>query len=185
MRRRTISFFKCGQEVRLGKEASDGACGERRAQLAGCSSDYLGLILLVVSGVVSLYSKEIKEFLHTWPIKKLHANDRNMSQHRLRTLEWLHNNTYNLVLYLALSVTETVQTAIYWNCAIVVGSLVFFHHVPQYLSFLSKLVGVCIGKGTQVNIVLMELRDYEKSTTRLKSAIAYHEEKLTLKAPAV
>jgi hypothetical protein len=43
---------------------------------------------------------------------------------------------------------------------------------------------VCIGKGTQVNIVLMELRDYEKSTTRLKSAIAYHEEKLTLKATA-
>jgi hypothetical protein len=107
-----------------------------------------------------------------------------MSQHRLRTLEWLHNNTYNLVLYLALSVTETVQTAIYWNCAIVVGLLVFFHHVPQYLSFLSTLGGVCIGKGTQVNIVLMELRDYEKSTTRLKSAIAYHEEKLTLKAPA-
>ena len=35
----------------------------------------------------------------------------------------------------------------------------------------------------QINIVLTELRNYEKSTTRLKSAITYHEEKLALKAP--
>lgn len=80
-----------------------------------------GLILVFVSGLFSLYSKAIKEFLHTWPIKKLHANDGNMSRRRLETLEWLHNNTYNLVLYLALSFTGMIQTALYWNSVIFLG----------------------------------------------------------------
>ena len=142
------------------------------------------LILLFVSGVVSLYSKDLREFLHTWPIKKLRASDRNLSRKRLETLEQIHNNTYNLVLYLALAVTDTIKTAIFWNCAIILASLLFFHHVPQDFSLWSALSGVLIGKGLQINNVLVDLRNYENVTNGLKQAIAYHEEKLALKTPA-
>jgi hypothetical protein len=57
--------------------------------------------LFALSAVISIYSKEIKTFLHTWPRNKVRAGFLSLNRNRLSTLQHLHNNPYGLVLYLA------------------------------------------------------------------------------------
>ena len=139
-------------------------------------------VLFAASGLISLYSKEIKGFLHVWPIRTLRAANLNVNRKRLQLLESLHNNTYNLVIYLALSVTSYIDAMFYWFLIINMTSLVFSHHVATW-SFLSAILGVGIGKTTQVSIVLRELWSYDKRTQELRRAIAFHESKLALAKP--
>jgi hypothetical protein len=138
--------------------------------------------LFFVSGLISLYSKEIKGFLHSWPIRTLRTADLNMSKKRLQLLESLHNNTYNLVIYLALSVTSYVDAMFFWFVILSLTDLIIFHTFPKY-SFLPAITGVAIGKTTQVGIVLKELCNYEKRTEELRQEIAFHENKLALRKP--
>jgi hypothetical protein len=68
---------------------------------------WLTIAISLVFFILSMYTKEIRLFLHFWPRKKLHSNDRIMSGRRLETLQRVHGDAYQLVLYLAVNLTDT------------------------------------------------------------------------------
>ena len=136
---------------------------------------WLNVILGVAFFALSMYSKEIRLFLHFWPRKKLHSNDRILTGQRLQTLERLHNDTYALVLYLAVAITNTFVSAVVWN-AIALGLWVLFIHTKPSFSLWTIVLAAFIGRIMQVNMILKELCTYEKSIADIKRSMAYHAE---------
>jgi hypothetical protein len=141
------------------------------------------LTLFFVSGLISLYSKEIKGFLHVWPIRTLRAYNRNNNRNRLRLLESLHNNTYQLVIYLALSALSVFLSALTWYALLLPVYFLFSAH-PVFIQPWSIILGVATGKASQVSIVLRELGNYERRTEELRTAIEHDESKLAVTSPS-
>jgi hypothetical protein len=133
---------------------------------------------LIASGLISLYSQQIRGFLHTWPIRTLRSANLNVNRKQLQLLESLHNNTYNLVIYLALAATSFVGTAFNWLICLNFANLIFSLHFTLQLMLIPAIVGPIFGKSMQVNIVLRELCHYDKRTAELRASIEYHENKV-------
>jgi hypothetical protein len=138
--------------------------------------------LFFASGLISLYSREIKGFLHFWPIRTLRAANLNINTKRLYLLDSLHNNPYNLLIYLALEVTSYIESMFYWSLIVLMWNLIFYHHIPSW-NFLPAILGTGIGKATQVSFVLKQLWNYDNETDQLRKAIASDQVKLALRRP--
>ena len=141
------------------------------------------LTLFFVSGLISLYSKEIKGFLHVWPIRTLRAYNRNNSTRQLRLLETLHNNTYKLVIYLAHSVVSVILSTLSWYVLLTAINLWFSPH-PTFAGPWPILWGITVGKALQVSTVLQELGNFETRTAELRTAIEHDETKLAATQPS-
>ena len=57
--------------------------------------------LFLVGCFVSLYSAEVKRFLHVWPRTRLNQAHQNSVRQRLDLMKRLHKNPYNLLFYFA------------------------------------------------------------------------------------
>jgi len=90
---------------------------------------------------------------------------------RLRLVERLHNNTYELVLYLALSAVGVVDAAIIWNGVLFVASLIFFHGTVNSVQLQGTLFGIGVGKALQVGDVLKQLANYDASTAYMRKSL--------------
>ncbi len=134
--------------------------------------------IFAASGLISLYGQEIKGFLHTWPIRTLRSANLNVNRKQLRLLESLHNNTYNLLIYLALAVTSFFGTVLSWFIFLNLANVIFSLHFAPLLMLAPALVGVGVGQSTKMNIVLRELCQYEKRTAELRDSIEFHENKV-------
>ena len=62
----------------------------------------VSIILFFAAALISIYSTEIKHFLHHWPRtrKALHSSTRSFLTNRVVLLERLHNNAYEVLMYL-------------------------------------------------------------------------------------
>jgi len=152
------------------------------------------LVIFSASGLISLYSKEIKGILHLIPIsalrtgsRSLRAGIRNLIQQdrdHLQLLESLHNNSYSLLTYLAFSVTSLFMDLFYIGLLFLlflVAMRVFFHRFQlSDLSFLrTMMIGIACGRIALVNLVLRDLWNYEERTDERRKTIAALEEKLS------
>ena len=139
-------------------------------------------VLFGASGLVSLYSAEIKGFLHVWPIRAFRTGTRNAHRQHLQLLESLHDNTSTLVIYLALSFTMLLQSIVYWSIGILVLLLVFTHQFTPS-AVVPIAFGLAFGRIGQVTSILRDLSNYEKRTEELRKWIADFEGKLASKRP--
>lgn len=129
------------------------------------------LILFIIGSVVSLFSTEIKRFVAYWPGRTAQAAALNMDTNRLRLLENIHGNTYNLVLYLAFNATGLVTTAFFWSMILVVGSAIFNHGVVAREWVIPVVIGMCVGKVQMVARDIRDLYHYDKISAELRNSI--------------
>ncbi len=129
--------------------------------------------------IISIYGEPIRSFLGIWPIRTLRAGTRNAHKHRLETIEYLHKDTYRLVLFLAMSVIGAVIACVVWWVIIDIFYIAIFRSSALPMSAIFIAVGV--GSLFRLNGVLSDLLNFETSSVRLKEAIAEHERKLALR----
>ncbi|MFY9855148.1 MAG: hypothetical protein WAK26_14850 [Terracidiphilus sp.] len=155
-------------------------------------------VIFAASGLISLYSKEIKDILHLLRIsasrtgsRSFKAGIRNLIQQdrdHIQLLESLHNNSYNLLNYLALSFTSLFMNLLYTSLLFLlflVAMRILFHRFDASdLSLLRTiLVGITCGRIALVNLVLNDLWNYEKRTEERREANAALEEMLSREKP--
>lgn len=136
----------------------------------------LALILFALGCVISLYSKEIRKFLHTWP-RTSNAIDNisyKMMKHDLAEIEALHNNTYNLVFY-ALSLFVAGTTRI----VVVVGAIYLLNDIAKSPMSTTAVIGLSLGmfmgRVGDLRRLVDRLINYEKSSAFIKNEIAKYE----------
>jgi hypothetical protein len=120
------------------------------------------LMLFSVSALLSLFAQEIKYFLRSWPIRTVRASTRNAYVNKLKTLEYLHENPYRLLLYLCRIFTSTVNMILAWGAILAIGSILIFHSVLPFHTLASCLLGMVFSTIWTLSITLKELSDYEK-----------------------
>lgn len=126
-------------------------------------------ILFLLGGFLTLYSGDIKRFLHEWPRTKEKARQagRNKAIFQLELLTSLHNDSYQLLLYFAERVTQVV----YWGvfCAPIAIIIGIFSSKVHPLSLLFGMwAGNVIAESQRVRKVLAQLHSYDKSVAMLQ-----------------
>jgi hypothetical protein len=131
-------------------------------------------ILCVFAAFVSIYSQDIKSFLHHWPRAKESVRwfSQDKASRRLRLLEVLHNNSYQLLLYFA---TKFIQGVILW--VIVAATFTIIGLITKSKTAgLQALVGICGGiffaTCQEVRGVLVQLISYDQSVAKLKERLS-------------
>lgn len=127
-------------------------------------------ILFLLSVVISIYASEIKSFIRHWPKSTLRAARRNTALHQKYILELVHNDAYNLLLYLAWNLVHVVALAVLWLVFVNTISLILAHHVTS-LSLWTVISGIAVGKALKVKSRLEQLEHYENSIQKLDKII--------------
>ena len=97
-------------------------------------------ILFVLACLVEIYGKDIRSFLHEWPRTKARAHKvkENDLCKRLVVLKALHNDSYQLILYL---MNKCLMLIIEWFATAVIASVILVaftlqnrgnHFVPDW-----------------------------------------------------
>jgi hypothetical protein len=130
-------------------------------------------ILFLLSALFSIYSKDIKQFLHSWP--KTAQKARQFSQQaattRLGLLKVLHNDSYQLLLYFG---TQFVGLFFEWLFLVFIpfGVIGIVTKKPVELgTYIAMMGGVFMGVCQEVRGVLVQLRRYDQSVTKLQEEI--------------
>ena len=129
------------------------------------------LTLFAVGTLVSIYGASIRQFLDVWPLRTVRAGIRNINSSRLNTIEYLHENTYRLVLFLAMTILGSIRSVIYWYLLLQFICLVFLHK-PTDVPFVGLIIGVGIGTLYNLLDTLNDLLNFKTSSVRLRSAVA-------------
>lgn len=126
-------------------------------------------ILFTLAAVVSIYSQDIKSFLHRWPRTKEHARRAKENQlgNRIQLLRALHNDSYQLLLYLSRRVIHDCYAGIRFIAVLyVVCLLVKTHTKPGFYFYF--LGGWLTGTLQLLNGVLRELDDFDATIVKLQ-----------------
>ena len=131
-------------------------------------------ILFVLACLVEIYARDIRSFLHNWPRTKktVRGVAKDDLTKRLVLLKSLHNDSYQLILYLAHKGFELI---IEWIVVAVTLSVILLvlHHTIE--DILSSLIGVCLGALTgmfyDIRKVLNQLSDYDRAVTKLQNKL--------------
>ncbi len=130
-------------------------------------------ILFVLAAFVSIYSAELKRFLHHWP--KTAEHSRKAAQqvviHRLAILNALHNDSYQLLLYFADKFITLVIEGLGLMVIISVIGLITKIHI-ELIVWVSMMTGSLTGAVLEVRRVLKELVNYDQSVNTLQAYLA-------------
>lgn len=134
-------------------------------------------ILFVIACAVSVYSQDIKRFLHNWPRTKERSRrfTENDLTKRIVLLMKLHNNSYQLLLFMVYKITNYVFTCILTSI-LVIGIGVITHEKSIRGSIFGVafglFVGVCFDLRTTVNQLYRydeAVADLQKQRSKLQS----------------
>jgi hypothetical protein len=138
----------------------------------------------IVGLPLALYASGVKELLHTrartgtqsW-LKSRLAVDRQTK----RRLERLHNNPYNLVLYLAFSIFQSLKLVVYFYVfAFIALSLLRTFWSPIVPTISPVLfVGLVFGRVVVIADTVKQLWDYDESTRKVDVQIAELQKRIT------
>ena len=132
--------------------------------------------------LLSIYASEVKSFIHNWPSRQYRSGVRTNSYERLALLQLLHENTYRLLLYLAGTVTGSVNIALAMYCISTISSLWQAHGFPH--PDWDFYAGIWVVRLYSASIVIWQLQNYDVAVAQLKRKIAKSEAKLALKQPS-
>lgn len=149
----------------------------RFQDLVGWCHDHtltVALILFVLSCLISIYSTEIKHFLHHWPRTRAGFVRliRNKAENDLRLLNDVHNDVYQLVFYVIWAFVNPLVMGIYYT----IGTYVVVLLLPKHQPISSKVIfayigGFVLGSLIEVRRTLKRLQDYDASVKTLQKRI--------------
>lgn len=128
-------------------------------------------VLFSVGILVSLFSAEIKRFMAYWPGRTAQSAALNTNTNRLKLLESIHGNTYNLVLYLAFNATGLVTMALIWSIILLVGSAIFNHGIVARAWVGPTVTGMCVSKIQMIGRDIKDLYNYDQVSAELRKSI--------------
>lgn len=133
----------------------------------------MSIIFFVLSCIVSLYATEIKLFLRNWPKDKFRKATLNRVKSRLRLLNGIHGNSYELTLWFIWELVDIfIWTAI---VNIITFLLSFIIHPSNVPTFWSTATGVVIGRAFYMKDVLRQLYNYKASVQELLAQVVQYE----------
>jgi MFS family permease len=130
-------------------------------------------LLFLIACFVSIYSSDVKRFLHEWPRTKVKARQANrlVVTQRLELLNHVHGNSYNLIFYFALQFIEMVFE--FLLLAIVATILAKVAAIKSLSGVMFGLFcGAFVGRCYTVRGVLKQLSNYDHSVSELQRQLA-------------
>jgi hypothetical protein len=128
------------------------------------------LILFVLGIIISIYSAEIKQFLHGWTKRTWRQFNRRQAEQNLALLRRVHNNSYELQLYVLGSLAHFARQAVLWNFIALVIVLGFLHQ-PYTSSVWGIFGGFVIGWATRLEQLIIGLRNFDRNVAALQNEI--------------
>jgi hypothetical protein len=130
-------------------------------------------VLFLLSALFSIYSQDIKKFLHEWPRvkRRAHQDALRAATDRIELLTRLHNNTYELILYFATYGENLVFKAFVYGALLTLLSLLPHGKLEPVPLYVGMMVGAVFGAWRDVRPVLMQLNRYEHSIAELKQKL--------------
>ena len=119
-----------------------------------------GFVLFLISCVVSLYSNEIKRFLHVWPKTKLSEAHQSAVRQRLDLMKRLHKNPYNLIFYFAQEFISMIYEWLVLAVLFTIASSIWKQIPPA--SFIPFCIGALTGRCQRNRTMLNQLAHYEE-----------------------
>ena len=134
----------------------------------------LTLILFAVSVFVSLYAQEIRQWMKR-PGQKVKKWELTWAKQRLAHLKLIHDNSYQLLLYLAWEFAHGLRYTFYVGtfAGLIYIGLAFWWKLDMRFipSVLSVVVGGIIGKAIKVYEILTALYRYPSEVAKLEEII--------------
>jgi hypothetical protein len=133
-------------------------------------------LLFVFAALVSIYSREIKTFLHEWPrtTEQLRKYKTNRILSYMALLKSLHNNSYELVLYLAKRLLHDCYIAMIWFGVFVTAAS--WLRRPNSVWFGGLFIGGWLtGMFQALTKVTKDLSNYDVTIKRLEQKLAQHQ----------
>lgn len=140
----------------------------------------ISFVLFFVGSLISVYSSEIKGFLREYPKNRFREYVRNNSSRRLALLRRLHNNSYELVLFIAWKAVDGLWFAFY----VQIGYDILTNTHASSSSSWSLLLGGLVGTGLGIRITLKDLCNYERSVESLSRLVGEVQPPQTVAASA-
>lgn len=128
-------------------------------------------ILFFVSGLLSLFAKEIKEFFSYWPGRALNTSTRNGLVRRLQVLDNLHQNPYGLLVYFGMTFVDIVFTVAIGTASLILILGGTFQIKISNVEVLPIALGIFASKVHMFGAVLKDLCNYEKVTGELRTIL--------------
>jgi hypothetical protein len=132
-----------------------------------------GFILFALSLLGSIYSQEIRAFLHSWPRTKEHRRRVKQTElsSRIELLKKLHNDSYQLLLFLAGRIAGDCFKALVLVILMLVASG-FTKIKPQPGTYIWLLCGWFTGMFQWLNGVMKQLHDFDATVATLQSQLS-------------
>lgn len=130
-------------------------------------------VLFLLSAFLSIYSQEIKRFLHSWP-RTAEAARRHTLQnvtYQLALLKTLHNDSYRLLLYFADKFTTLIFEWLGLMIILTVIGIVRKARLEPGIYF-GLMAGSFIGTVQDVRGMLVRLARYDESVAKLQQQIS-------------
>lgn len=131
-------------------------------------------VLFAIGILVSLYSSEIKRFLHGWTKRKWRDLNRKQAANTLALLRRVHNNSYEFLLYIFGRLAHLITQAVWMNLALL--AFAGFTHASLGTSMWSIFGGLLIGWAYQLKELIKSLYNYEKSVKYWEDELAKYDE---------
>jgi hypothetical protein len=129
-------------------------------------------ILFVFAAFVSIYSQEIKRFLHHWPKTAEHSRKsaQQFVTRQLALINALHNDSYHLLIYFAdRFILLVIEGFVLMLIVFVIGLVIKIHPKQSLIIWGSLMAGSLIGAVLEVRRVLKQLLNYDQSVTDLQA----------------
>jgi hypothetical protein len=130
-------------------------------------------ILFLLAAFISVYTSDIKQFLHNWPRTKERA--RRAREHdlteRLVLLKTLHNDSYQLVIYLTSRLIHLAFSYLNAVILLIVVAIVSRTHIDAAMVE-GVVTGLVMGECYWVRGVLKELSNYDETVATFQERLA-------------
>jgi len=139
------------------------------------------LILFFLACLVSVFSSRIYSFITEWPGKKLRERRRELLEDELNLLRRIHNNVYELNLYVYRDIADALNRSLLYGAAFaVVTSLVI--QKPSPYTFVAISVGIMIGQISNIGTTITRLQHYDDAVANLSAELAKYSSPPEVKA---
>lgn len=130
------------------------------------------IILFVLAALISVYSQDIKRFLHDWPNTK--AKIRGMRQQRLQarldTLNRLHDNSYQLLLFVVWKASKILfDMAVFGMVLFAISLYTKIELTPKM--YLGYFIGSLVGLFGSIKETTESLHKYTESVNQIQAKL--------------
>jgi hypothetical protein len=131
------------------------------------------VILFLLAAFISVYSQDIKRFLHDWPNTKekiRKARERELTA-RLATLKTLHDDSYQLLLFVVWRVSKTSFEMAAFGMALFFVSL-YLNVQLKPTMYLGYFLGSLVGLFGFIKGITVSLYKYDESVKEIEEKVA-------------